>query len=79
MIIYGGLFFSSCGDNGTLTHSSQSALQAVSCTDIAKGAGGHRYGLCQMGAAQRAKDGNKASSILLYYYTDCAVTSCQLK
>lgn len=73
-----GAFFSSCGGEGTRTHSSQSALKAVSCTDIAKGAGGHRYGLCQMGAAQRAKDGNSAASILLYYYTDCAVTSCQL-
>ena len=73
-----GAFCSSCGDKGTLTHSSQSALKEVSCTDIAKGAGGHRYGLCQMGAAKRAKDGNDASSILLYYYTDCAVVSCQL-
>lgn len=33
----------------------QPALKAVSCTDIATGAGGHRYGLCQMGAALRAK------------------------
>lgn len=74
-----GAFFSSCGGNGTRTHSSQPALKAVCCTDIAKGAGGHRYGLCQMGAANRAKSGNDASSILLYYYTDCAVTSCQLK
>lgn len=33
----------------------QPALKAVSCTDIATGAGGHRYGLCQMGATLRAK------------------------
>jgi len=46
-------------------------------SDIAKGLG-HRYGLCQMGAVKQAKDGNSASSILLYYDTDCAVGSYQL-
>lgn len=50
-----GAFFSSCSGNGTKDHSTQPALKAVSCTDIATGAGGHRYGLCQMGAALRAK------------------------
>lgn len=74
-----GAFFSSCKGNGTKKHSTQPALQAVSCTDIATGAGGHRYGLCQMGAAQRAKDGKTASSILLYYYTGCTVENCTLK
>ena len=49
------------------------------CTDIATGAGGHRYGLCQMGAALRAKNGDSASNILLYYYTDCRIISCTLK
>ena len=57
----------------------QPALKAVSCTDIATGAGGHRYGLCQMGAALRAKNGDSASNILLYYYTDCRIISCTLK
>ena len=52
----------------------QPALKAVSCTDIATGAGGHRYGLCQM-----AKNGDSASNILLYYYTDCRIISCTLK
>lgn len=74
-----GAFFSSCSDKGTKDHDSQPALKAVKCTDIATGAGGHRYGLCQMGAAQRAKNGKSASGILLYYYTDCSVTSCTLK
>lgn len=74
-----GAFFSSCGGKGTKDHATQPALKAVSCTDIATGAGGHRYGLCQMGAASRAKSGNSASDILLYYYTDCSVTSCTLK
>ena len=60
-------------------HSTQPALKAVSCTDIATGAGGHRYGLCQMGAALRAKNGDSASNILLYYYTDCRIISCTLK
>lgn len=55
------------------------SLKAVSCTDIATGAGGHRYGLCQMGAALRAKNGDSASNILLYYYTDCRIISCTLK
>ena len=49
----------------------QPALKAVSCTDIATGAGGHRYGLCQ--------NGDSASNILLYYYTDCRIISCTLK
>lgn len=57
----------------------QPALKAVSCTDIATCAGGHRYGLCQMGAALRAKNGDSASNILLYYYTDCRIISCTLK
>lgn len=74
-----GAFFSSCKGEGTKTHSTEPALQAVSCTDIATGAGGHRYGLCQMGAAKRAKDGKTSSSILLYYYTDCTVATCTLK
>lgn len=63
----------------TIDHSTQPALKAVSCTDIATGAGGHRYGLCQMGAALRAKNGDSASNILLYYYTDCRIISCTLK
>ena len=74
-----GAFFSSCSGNGTKDHSTQPALKAVSCTDIATGAGGHRYGLCQMGAALRAKNGDSASNILLYYYTDCRIISCTLK
>ena len=69
----------SCSGNGTKDHSTQPALKAVSCTDIATGAGGHRYGLCQMGAALRAKNGDSASNILLYYYTDCRIISCTLK
>lgn len=73
-----GAFFSSCGNSGTKTDSSQPALQAVVCTDIDLGAGGHRYGFCQMGAAKRAKDGNSASSILLYYYTNCCIASCPM-
>ena len=43
-----GAFFSSCSGNGTKDHSTQPALKAVSCTDIATGAGGHSYGLCQI-------------------------------
>lgn len=74
-----GAFFSSCEGNGTKTHSTQPALQAVSCTDIETGYGGHRYGLCQMGAAQRAKEGKTAFSILLYYYTGCVIAHCTLK
>ena len=73
-----GAFFSSCGGNGTKEHKTQPALKAVSCTDITSGAGGHRYGLCQMGAAQRAKDGKSASNILLYYYTGCNIVSCTI-
>lgn len=57
----------------------QPALKAVSCTDIATGAGGHRYGLCQMGAALRAKMVIPHRIFLLYYYTDCRIISCTLK
>ena len=52
-----GAFFSSCSGNGTKDHSTQPALKAVSCTDIATGAGGHRYGLSSRPAASAGKIG----------------------
>ena len=73
-----GAFFSSCGNSGTKSHSSQPALRAVSCSDLNSGYGGHRYGFCQMGAAKRAKSGNTASAILLYYYSNCCIASCPM-
>lgn len=79
MIIFGVPFSQAVVVMEQKDHSTQPALKAVSCTDIATGAGGHRYGLCQMGAALRAKNGDSASNILLYYYTDCRIISCTLK
>lgn len=73
-----GAYFSSCGNQGTKNHATDSALRAVSCTDLASGAGGHRYGLCQMGAAKLAKDGHDADEILLHYYTNCDTEFCML-
>lgn len=75
-----GTFFSSCYNKGTKDYgTSEPTLKAVSCTDIATGYGGHRYGLCQMGAATRAKNGNSAADILLHYYTNGKIIPCTLK
>lgn len=73
-----GAFFSSCGNQGTKTHSSQPEICAKSCTDLVTGAGGHRYGMCQMGAAQKAKSGYDYNSIITYYYTDCFIGNCRI-
>lgn len=73
-----GAFSSSCGNQGTLTHSTEPYLKAKTCTDLAPGAGGHRYGMCQMGAAQRAKNGELSTSIVFYYYTGCALPTCRI-
>lgn len=77
-----GAFFSSCGSRGTLdypsSYSYQPALRSVSCSDFAPGYGGHRYGLCQMGAAQMAKQGTPAIQILEHYYTDVTHIFCTL-
>lgn len=73
-----GAFFSSCGDNGTLSHAGQPALVGVSCHDLFSGNGGHRKGMCQMGAAYLASIGYSAGSILNYYYTDCTMAPCPI-
>lgn len=73
-----GAYFSSCGNQGTVTVSLQPALQAVSCTDLATGAGGHRKGMCQMGAAYLAKSGYTSGNILHYYYYNCCIAACAL-
>ncbi len=69
---------SSCDNRGTKTRENTPALQAVSCTDLAKGYGGSRYGMCQMGGAYLAKQGYSAEEILMYYYTDCDSEFCIL-
>ncbi len=73
-----GAFFSSCNGQGTKTHASQPEIKAKPCTDLTTGAGGHRYGMCQMGAAEKAKDGWYCIDIVLYYYTNCTVLSCRV-
>lgn len=75
-----GAFFSSCAGKGTLTHSSQPSLKSVSCTDLASGAGGHRYGLCQMGAAYRAKNTTGGYvTILQHYFSNVSIAECRLR
>lgn len=49
------------------------------CTDLTSGADGHRYGMCQMGAAQLAKDGYVAGEIIDYYYHSCDTEFCLLE
>lgn len=73
-----GAFFSSCGDAGTITVTGQPALQAVTCSDLFTGYGGHRKGMCQNGAAKMAKNGSTTSAILNHYYTDCVMAACPL-
>ncbi len=75
-----GAYFSSCNGNGTKTHNNQPALVAKACTDLTTGAGGHRYGVCQMGAASLAKAGQmSANDIVLYYYSGCKVVNAPLR
>lgn len=49
--------FSSCGGNGAKTVSEIPYLKEKSCSDLIRGFGGHRQGLCQCGAAKMAKNG----------------------
>ena len=49
-------YFSSCGGNETITYGSSAPyIRAKSCSDLTSGAGGHRWGMCQMGAAKKQK------------------------
>ena len=73
-----GAFGSSCGGKGTVTVSGQPALIAKSCTDLTTGAGGNRQGMCQMGAALRAKNGDSYANIIYYYFTNCSITNCPI-
>lgn len=74
-----GAYSSSCYNKGTLTHPTEPALKAKSCTDLATGSGGHRYGMCQMGAAQLAKNGYLSTDIIHYYYSNCSLPTCKLQ
>lgn len=73
-----GTFSSDCDNQGTLTHATEPALVGVSCTDIADGDGGHRYGLCQQGAAYLARSGYNAGNILNYCYYSSDAEFCLL-
>lgn len=72
-------YFSSCGNAGTQTYNTEPACQSVPCTDlfIAK-VTKTKYGMCQMGAAQLAKDGYNAVGIVKYYYTNVDTDFCPL-
>lgn len=77
-------FFSSCLNKGTEPNPNEPAEEEVSCTDIVFGKEPKkRYGMCQMGAAKRARDegegGESASEILAYYYKDIEIVLCPLK
>ena len=79
-------FFSSCLNKGTEDNPNEPAEKEVSCTDIVFGREPQkRYGMCQMGAAKRARDegkngdGESASEILAYYYKDIEIVLCPLK
>lgn len=72
-------FGSSCYNQGTKDWDNTPALRGVACHDLAKGYGGNRYGMCQMGAAYLAKQGYAAEDILMYYYTDCDSEFCVLE
>ena len=72
-------YFSSCGGNGTITYGSSAPyIRAKSCSDLTSGAGGHRWGMCQMGAAKKAKNGSACEDILTYYYSDCDTEFCRM-
>jgi len=73
-----GAFGSSCSGQGTVTVPGQPALIAKPCTDLVAGAGGNRQGMCQMGAALRAKNGDSYSGIINYYFTNCSIVNCPI-
>lgn len=68
------MFFSDCNDEGTDSVANHPYLSAVSCNDITDGHDGHKKGMCQMGAAQMAKENHLFPSILNYYYTGITTT-----
>ena len=64
-------WFSSCKNKGTIDHPDNwPGVTAKSCSDLFTGAGGHRRGYCQSGAAKKALNGNKAVDIAKYYFTN---------
>lgn len=69
------MFFSSCGNQGTRTRPGHPYMTGVPCTDLPGGEISHRYGLCQMGAAKCALDGDSYTEIIHHYYTDIEITS----
>lgn len=70
--------FSSCGGNGTKTVSGIPYLKEKSCSDLIRGFGGHRQGLCQCGAAKMAKNGKRCEDILTYYFTNSDTEFCKM-
>ncbi|MDE6108001.1 MAG: carboxypeptidase regulatory-like domain-containing protein [Oscillospiraceae bacterium] len=73
-----GSYFSSCGSKGTQTHNTEPALIGKACTDLTNGVVQKGYGMCQMGAAQKAKDGYTYNQIL-NYYSNCEIVPCPIK
>ena len=71
-------FFSGCNNEGTWDVAGRPYSNSVDCTDLVTKNAGHHRGMCQMGAAQRAKNGESAYEIISYYFTDVKVVPCPL-
>lgn len=72
-------FFSSCHGAGTVADSYHPETVTQTCSDFDTGYGGHRHGMCQMGAAELARLGYGCGEILEYYYANCTPLLCNLK
>lgn len=72
-----GAFFGRCS-GATISYPGQPALKSVACTNIdgSNELFGHGWGLCQRGAAYKAKQGSSWMDILKYYYTSTTSLLC---
>lgn len=73
-------FFSGCGDEEKTDNvADRPYSNSVACTDLVYKNAGHHRGMCQMGAAKRAKNGESANKIISYYFSNVEVVPCPLK
>lgn len=72
-------FFSSCYNAGTQTSRWHPEMVATTCQDFDTGHGGHRFGMCQMGAAELARLNYGNADIRTHYYTSCIPYRCNME
>lgn len=73
-----GMYFAHCAGK-TKTDSQDPSLKSVTCSDLNgphTSISGHGKGLCQEGAAYKAKQGKSWQAILKYYYNSTTSLLC---